>query len=210
MLRLRTKKRRNRPSRPARRSFVEDIPGEAQPEPPSPTRVALYPHDPHTGEEIERKEVVKGYEYERGRFVTFTAEELKALSSKIIDLETFVPRAEVDPIYFSTPYYLYPDGRIAEETFGVIGAAMREADRVGVGRVTLSRRERLVMVEPRDAGLVLITLRAAEEVRTPSFATADTTVDADMVAVASMIIKRSGGISTRPRSGTVIRRHCAS
>jgi len=70
---------------------------------------------------------------------------------------------------------------------------MREADRVGIGRVTLSRRERLVVVEPRDAGLVLITLRAAEEVRTPSFATADTAVDADMVAVASMIIKRRSG-----------------
>ena len=210
MLRLRTKKRRSSP--PGRRSCVEDIPGEAQPEPPSPTRVALYPYDPHTGEEIEREEVVKGYEYERGRFVTFTAEELKALnveSSKIIDLETFVPRAEVDPIYFSTPYYLYPDGRIAEETFGVIGA-MREADRVGIGRVTLSRRERLVMVEPRDAGLVLITLRAAEELRTPSFAKADTAVDADMVAVASMIIKPRGGHFDRPRSGTVIRRHCAS
>jgi DNA end-binding protein Ku len=131
------------PSRKARRSFVEDIRSDAQPEPPSPTRVALRPHDPHTGEEIEREEVVKGYEYERGQFVTFTAEELKALdveSSKIIDLETFVPRAEVDPIYFNTPYYVYPDGRIADETFGVIGAAMREADKVGIGRVTLSRR----------------------------------------------------------------------
>ena len=122
------------PSRPASSSFLEDIRGDAQLEPPSPTRVALYAHDPHTGKEIEREEVVKGYEYERGQFVTFTAEELKALdveSSKIIDLETFVPRAEVDPIYFSTPYYAYPDG-----------AAMTEADRVGIGRVTLSRRER--------------------------------------------------------------------
>ena len=77
----------------------------------APARLALLPHDPHTGEEIERDEVVKGYEYERGQFVTFTADELKALdveSSKIIDLETFVPRAEVDPVYFSTPYYVYP------------------------------------------------------------------------------------------------------
>jgi DNA end-binding protein Ku len=101
--------------RPARRSFIENIRGDA---PPSPTRVALHPHDPYTGEEIEREDVVKGYEFERGQFVTFTAEELKALdveSSKIIDLEAFVPRAEVDPIYFSTPYYVYPDGRIANE-----------------------------------------------------------------------------------------------
>src|SRR5436190_16417568 len=135
--------------RPAPRSFTDER-DEAGPEPPSPTRIALHPHDPHTGEEIERQEVTKGYEYERGRFVTFTAAELKALdveSSRIIDLETFVPRAEVDPIYFNTPYYVYPDGRIANETFGVIGAAMREADTVGIGRVTLSRRERPVMIE---------------------------------------------------------------
>ena len=183
-------------AQPARRSFTPDIGSDAQLEPSSPTRVALRPHDPHTGEALEREEVVKGYEYERGEFVTFTAEELKALdveSSKIIDLETFVPRAEVDPIYFNTPYYVYPDGRIADETFGVIGAAMRDADKVGIGRVTLSRRERLVMIEPRDSGLVLITLRASEEVRAPSFATADAAIDPDMVAVASMIIKRRSG-----------------
>ena len=140
------------------RSYDNDIRGDARPEPPAPARIALLPHDPHTGEEIEREEVVKGYEYERGQFVTFTAEELKALdveSSKIIDLDTFVPRSEVDPVYFSTPYYVYPDGPIAVETFRVIGAAMAEAGAVGIGRVTLSRRERLVMVEPRDAGMVL-------------------------------------------------------
>jgi non-homologous end joining protein Ku len=65
----------------------------------------------------------------------FTADELEALdveSSKIIDLETFVPRAEVDPVYFSAPYYVYPDGPIAVETFGVIGAAMGEAGMVAL------------------------------------------------------------------------------
>jgi DNA end-binding protein Ku len=77
------------------------------------THITLRPHDPTTGEEIEKAEVVKGYEYSRGQFVTFTAEELKALdveSSKIIDLEKFVPTSDIDPVYFDTPYYLYPDG----------------------------------------------------------------------------------------------------
>jgi DNA end-binding protein Ku len=178
------------------RSYNDDIRGDARPEPASPARIALLPHDSHTGAEIEREEVVKGYEYERGQFVTFTAEELKALdveSSKIIDLETFVPRSEVDPVYFSTPYYVYPDGPIAVETFRVIGAAMAEAGAVGIGRVTLSRRERLVMVEPRDAGMVAITLRASEEVRAAAFAKSDTEIDADMVAIAETIIKRRGG-----------------
>ena len=75
-------------------------------------RITLRPHDPATGEEIDKTEVVKGYEYDRGQFVTFTAEELKALdveSSKIIDLEKFVPGAGIDPVYFDSPYYIYPD-----------------------------------------------------------------------------------------------------
>jgi DNA end-binding protein Ku len=82
------------------------------------TRIALRPHDPRTGGEIEKSQVVKGYEYDRGQFLTSSADELKALdveSSKVIDLETFVPRAEIDPVYFDTPYYLYPDGPMAVE-----------------------------------------------------------------------------------------------
>ena len=74
----------------ARRSAVETVRGEPPENSASPARVALRPHDPHTGEEIERDEVVRGYEFERGRFVTFTADELRALdveSSKIIDLK---------------------------------------------------------------------------------------------------------------------------
>ena len=121
------------PYRPGARSFSREV-DEPQAEPPSPTRITLRPHDPHTGEEIEREEVAKGYEYERGEFVTFTPAELKALdveSSKSIDLEAFVPRTDVDPVYFSTPYYVYPDGPIAVETFRVIGAAMTEAGKSG-------------------------------------------------------------------------------
>ncbi len=86
------------------------------------TRIALRPHDPGTGEEIDKREIVKGYEYGRGQFVTLTPEELKALeveSSKVIDLETFVPRGDLDPVYFDSSYYLYPDGPIAVETLRV-------------------------------------------------------------------------------------------
>jgi DNA end-binding protein Ku len=115
-------------------------------------RITLRPHDPATGEEIDKTEVVKGYEYDRGQFVTFTAEELKALdveSSKIIDLEKFVPSAGIDPVYFDSPYYVYPDGPIAVEALRVIGAAIAEAGVVGLGRLTLSRRERMVALECR-------------------------------------------------------------
>src|ERR1700760_3779279 len=132
--------------------------------------------DPQTGEEIDKAEVVKGYEYGRGQFVTFTPEELKALdveSSKIIDFEKFVPRGDLDPVYLDTPYYLYPDGPVAEETLQVIGAALAEAGVVGLGRLTLSRRERMVAIEPRGTGMTLFTLRAAAEVRGPEFGSAE-------------------------------------
>ena len=159
------------------------------------TRITLRPHDPSTGEEVEKEDVVKGYEYRRGQFVTLSAEELKALdveSSKIIDLEKFVPRGEIDPVYFNAPYYAYPDGPIAVEALRVIGAAMAEAGVVGIGRLTLSRRERMVMVEPRGAGMALFTLRAADEVRTPQFG-GEGDPDAEMVAVAGAIIKQRSG-----------------
>ena len=160
------------------------------------TRVTIRPHDPRTGEEIDKAEVVKGYEYGRGQFVTFTPEELKALdveSSKVIDLEKFVPRGDLDPVYLDTPYYLYPDGPVAEETLGVIGAAMAEAGVVGLGRLTLSRRERMVAVEPCGIGMALFMLRAADEVRATQFGGVERDLDAEMVAIARAIIGQRTG-----------------
>lgn len=163
---------------------------------PAVTRITLRPHDPGTGEEIEKREIVKGYEYSRGQFVTFSAEELKALdveSSKVVDLEKFVPVGAIDPVYFDSPYYVYPDGPIAIEALRVIGAAMAEAGVVGLGRLTLSRRERMVMVEPRGTGMALFTLRAAGEVRAPQFGSAAGDLDAEMVAIAGAIIRQRTG-----------------
>src|SRR5215813_5826497 len=170
--------------------------GEDADETEGATRITLRPHDPATGEEIDKAEVVKGYEYDRGRFVTFTAEELKALdleSSKIIDLEKFVPSRSIDPVYFDSSYYVYPDGPIAVEALRVIGMAMTETGVVGLGRLTLSRRERMVMVEPRDSGMALFTLRAAGEVRAPQFGSAEGDLDAEMVAIAGAIIRQRTG-----------------
>ena len=175
---------------------ARDVAGDAADQSRAATRIKLRPYDPGTGEEIEKREVVKGYEYNRGQFVTFTAEELKALdveSSKAIDLERFVPRNDIDPVYFDTPYYIYPDGPIAVETLRVIGAAMAEAGVVGPGRLTLSRRERMVMVEPRGAGMALFTLRAAAEVRASQFGSANGDLDAEMVAIAGAIVRQRTG-----------------
>jgi DNA end-binding protein Ku len=150
--------------------------------------------DSETGEVVERDQIVKGFEYERGRYVTISDDELKELqieSSKIIDLDQFVDRDDVDPVYLDAPYYIYPDGELADEAFRVIGEAMEKRGKVGVGKVVLSSRERLVLVEPRDGGLVMSTLHSADEVRPAEFSSKHVgKIDPDMVAIAETIIER--------------------
>jgi DNA end-binding protein Ku len=104
-----------------------------------------------------------------------------------------VPRGDIDAVYFDSPYYLYPDGPVAVEALRVIGAAMTEAGPAGIGRLTLSRRERMVIVEPRGPGMVLVTLRAADEVRAAQFGDNKGDVDAEMVAIARAIIRQRTG-----------------
>jgi DNA end-binding protein Ku len=152
--------------------------------------------DSETDEPVERADVVKGFEYERHQYVVIPDEELQALrieSSQTIDLDRFVKRDEIDPLYLDAPYYVYPDGKIAIETFRVIGEAMEETGRIGIGRIVLSSRERMVVVEPHGGGMLMRTLRAADEVRQPDFGKADGEADPDMVAVAKTIIERRAG-----------------
>src|SRR5882672_6040529 len=161
-------------------------------------RVAQQLVDSKTGETVDRDQIVKGYEYDRGRYITVTDDELKALqieSSKIIDLDRFVDRDEVDPVYLDTPYYVYPDGELAAEAFQVIGQAMAAKGLVGLGKVTMSGRERLVLVEPRSPGLLMSTLRSADEVRAAEFSQKERgEADADMLAIAESIIERRKGV----------------
>src|SRR5205814_9588164 len=123
---------------------------------PAATRITLRPHDPGSGEEVEKREVVKGYEYSRGQFLTFTAEELKALdveSSKIVDLEKFVAGSDIDPVYFDSPYCVSPCGLVAGSWLRVVGGATCTVRVGGVGRLTLSRRERMVVGEHAGHGM---------------------------------------------------------
>jgi DNA end-binding protein Ku len=152
--------------------------------------------DSETDEPVERTDVVKGYEYERHQYVVIPDDELQALkieSSQTIDLDRFVKRDDIDPLYLDTPYYVYPDGKIAIETFRVIGEAMEETGRLGIGRIVLSSRERMVLVEPHGGGMLMRTLRSADEVRQPEFGAAEGHADPGMVAVAKTIIERAAG-----------------
>ena len=155
-------------------------------------RVQQKYHDPELGE-IDRADLVKGYQFEKDKYVVVTGEELEGVeidSSKTIDIDGFVDAADIDPIYFDSAYYLAPDGPIAEETFAVILEAMRRVNKVAIARIVLSGRERLVTFHPVTDGFRLFTLRSAKEIREPASMLDKLNVKLadDMMAMAAQII----------------------
>jgi DNA end-binding protein Ku len=155
-------------------------------------RVQQKYHDPERGE-IDRADLVKGYQFEKDKYVVVTPEELDAIeieSSKTIDIDGFVDAGSIDAIYYDTPYYLAPDGPIAEETYAVILEAMKRAKKAAIARIVLSGRERLVAIDPIQEGLRLTTLRSAKEVRAPASALDKLNVKLtdDMLNMAEQII----------------------
>jgi DNA end-binding protein Ku len=133
-------------------------------------RINMKPVDPELGL-VERADLVKGYEYEDKKYIIIDDEDLEAVkldSNHTLNIEAFVDASEVDVIYQDTPYYLAPDGKMAEETFIVLREAMRGADKLAIARLVLSSRERVVTIGARDKGMFVSTLRAPNEVRATS------------------------------------------
>jgi DNA end-binding protein Ku len=155
--------------------------------------------DSVTEEVIDPADRVKGYEVNKGQYVMVEDEDLEALkieSTKMIEIESFVPQSEVDQIYFDGAYYLAPDDRVAEEAFAVIRDAMAGKKVVGIGRIVLARRERMLMLEPRGKGLLATTLRYPYEVRQDAeyfSEISDTKLPDDMLGIAEVIIERKSG-----------------
>ena len=133
-------------------------------------RVASRYIDAVTGKPVDENEEVKGYERGDNDFVVLEDDELEAValeSTRTIDISTFVGKDTIDWVWFDRPHYLFPDDPVGEQAFSVIRDAMAETKTVAVSRLVLYRRERAVMLEPRDKGIVLWTLRYGEEVRDP-------------------------------------------
>jgi DNA end-binding protein Ku len=130
------------------------------------TRIQQKKWCPKCEREVPNSELVKGYEFEKGRYVVMSEEDIEKVrpaSTRVIDLQQFAEREELDPIFFERPYYLAPDTQVAADAFAVIREGM--AGKVGIGKVALYGREYLVAVEARPKGLVMYTLRQAEEIR---------------------------------------------
>ena len=124
--------------------------------------------DAETGQPVEPEDRVKGYEVEKGQYVLVEEEELDNValeSTHTIDIEQFVPMAEVDRIYLDESFYLVPQDEMAQEAFAVIREAMRKDDLVGLARLVIYRREHLLLLAPRGKGIMATALRYKTEVR---------------------------------------------
>jgi DNA end-binding protein Ku len=130
------------------------------------TRIQQKRWCPKCEREVPNSDLVKGYEFEKGRYVVVGDEDIEKVrveSTRVINLEKFTEDTAIDPIYLERPYYLAPDGEVAKEAFAVIREGM--AGKAGIGKVALYGREYLVKVQPREQGLIMYTLRHANEIR---------------------------------------------
>jgi DNA end-binding protein Ku len=130
-------------------------------------RIRMIPTDPETGP-VDRSDIVKGYEIEKGHYVVVTDEEIKNVrleTTRTLDIEKFVDLTDIDRLYFNDPYFLVPDGDMAVEAFTVIREAMEKAGKIALGRLVMHQRERLMALEPRDKGILAYSLRSNREVK---------------------------------------------
>ena len=141
---------------------------------------------------IDRSELVRGYEVEKGRYVTFTDEELKQLEAHddhVIEITEFIPLAEIDPVYFEESYYLGSEAGAAK-AYRLLADAMAQSGRVALGRFTMRGKEHLVMIRPYAKGLMLHTIYYADEVRSADEvdrATAEPVKDTELTLATRLI-----------------------
>ncbi len=155
--------------------------------------------DAETGEPVEEDEEVKGYERGENEYVLLDDAEIEAValeSTRTINIETFVPKDSISWIWYDRPHYLKPDDPVGEEAFSVIRDAMAATETVGISRLVMYRRERAVMLEPRDKGIVLWTLRYGDEVRDPANyfgSIGEDEVDKDLLSLGTYLVKEKTG-----------------
>jgi DNA end-binding protein Ku len=155
--------------------------------------------DAETGDEVESADIIKGYEVGKGEYIELDPEELDAVaieSKRVIDIEQFVPKGEIDELYLNSPYYLVPDGDVGQQAFAVIREAIRKEGMVAVAKVVFTSREHVIALQARGKGMLGVTLRYPYEVRQESEYFDDISeekIPKDMLQLASHIIETKAG-----------------
>ncbi|MBB5535612.1 Ku protein [Rhizobium giardinii] len=151
--------------------------------------------DSVTGKPVKEENEAKGYARGENDYITLTDDDLDAVALdtvKTIDIEKFVPAESIEWIYLEKPHYLMPDDAVGNEAFAVIRDAMKSDKVVGISKLVMGRRERAVVLEPRDEGIVLWSLRFGDEVRPEDayFEDIDEKADPDLVPLVQQLIKQ--------------------
>jgi DNA end-binding protein Ku len=131
-------------------------------------RIKYQKVDADTGDEVGADDIIKGYEVGKGQYIELQPEELEAVaieSKRTIEIKKFVPRDEIDEIFFNSPYYIVADGEVGAQAFAVIREAIKKEGMVALGKVVFTSREHVIALEPRGKGLMGVTLRYPYEVR---------------------------------------------
>ena len=148
---------------------------------------------------VDKDEIVKGYEVSKGHYVLLDPEEIESVkleSRKTLDLVQFVDEDEIEPMYFEKPYYVVPADDLAEEAYVVLRDALKDAKKIGVGQMAMRGQEYVVAIKPSGRGILMETLRYADEVHKSSGFfrdIGDTKPDPDLLDMASMLIERKAG-----------------
>jgi DNA end-binding protein Ku len=155
--------------------------------------------DAQTGKPVDDEDQVKGYEVKKGKYVLMEDEDFQSValeSTHTIDIESFVPREEVDEIYLDGSYYMVPTDKTAAEAFAVIREAMEKEEVAGLARAVMYRREKILMLQPRGKGLMATALRYNNEVReekTYFSEIPNERIPADMLKLAQHIVSTKMG-----------------
>lgn len=153
--------------------------------------------DAETGDPVEPEDEIKGYQVEDGEYIQIEEDEIAALqivSSNMLDLDGFVDKASIQPIYLDTPYYLAPADKVSEDAFAVIREAMAAKKKAGLARIVLFQRERPAIIEPFGRGMLLTTLRYDRMVRQPDTVLDDIPnlkTDKEMIELARNVIEKN-------------------
>ncbi len=164
--------------------------------PATGNRIRMITIDPDTEKEVQRRDLVKGYEFQKGRWLTLRDEDfdsVKVESSSTMTIDKFVEVSSIDPIYYSGSYYLAPDGEAGRDVYAVLHEAIAETGRVALARVVIGQRERTIAIRAMDGGLVAHTLDEQRDINDAKVIFGDVAglkTEPEMVQLAKQLIDR--------------------
>jgi DNA end-binding protein Ku len=164
--------------------------------PETGNRIRMIIQDAETDQPLERKSLVKGYEFKKDTYVLLNDEDfasVKVQSSAVMNIEKFVKAGSIDPLFYDTSYFLAPDGAAGQDVYAVLYEAIEKSGRVALSRVVIAQRERTIALRPMEGGLVAHTLHEQRDVNDAKAVFADATAmktDPEMVTLATQLIDR--------------------